>query len=779
MKFIFLLATLLSVSTAFSQEWTGAVNSDWNNSANWSSAPQTGDNITIALSNYTGAMAHPVITANSTFSPAEMLIDGGAVLTVNANLTTTDRVEILGEGTAVIVNSGTLSIQGGAGNARIVFAEGAHLEMNGGFLNVGQRLLFELGASGILNNGDIDVTETFALIDGIGIESSTFTQNGGTLVTDEFGFENEAGAFYPSYYLNGGQLQVNTALLVEGVAPGSGRGSLIATGGNFLALGTIGNLAGSTMNYTLEFEEEAILTMNGTAIDQLSGDSIIVRNGAEMTIGSNVNWTNDGVLTGENATIQLSGNVSLFGSGLYQFPTMFLSLTNALNHNTGVPVYVNGDFELYGVYNQLQHSLEFNGDTLQEFLSAGSIALDNLVINNSSDGVSFAQDLFINQSVSWINGLLKSDANRLVVAQNAVSLTPSENSYASCEVVKTGSQAFVFPVGSESGRYRPLEISAPASAATTIAVKYYPNAYPSLNPVESPLLSVSALEYWNVSQTGSTDQVMATVSWNNASQSGLVDCASISLATWNNGQWNFIPSTTSGLCSGTGSGSLMSMSQIQLAPLTIGFTEAVYQQQVELCFGDSLLVGTSVYDTSGVYIDSLIDINGGDSLIITSLVVYPQINLNVVNNTVSLEAEEVNATYQWLDCGNNFATISGATDHVFVPGINGSYAVRIEKNGCVDTSTCYVIDELGLSEVKQDFEVYPNPVGEVKEVTVKASEVIEYVLLFDPLGQSVAEYRFNEEQVLVTLPVGQLPAGVYFILVKAQHSPGKLTKLVI
>lgn len=779
MKFYFLLAALLSVGTASSQDWTGAVNSDWNNASNWSSTPQTGDNITISVTNYAGAMADPVIASNSTFSPAEMLIDGGAILTVNANLTTTDRVEILGEGTSVILNNGTLSIQGGAGNARIIFADGAHFEMNGGLLNVGQRLLFELGGSGVLNNGIIDITETFALIDGNATESSSFTQNGGQLTTSEFGFENEAGEFYPTYYLNGGELQINADFLVEGVTPGSGRGTLMATSGLCTVYGNIGNIAGSTVNYTLDFGGDVDFNMMGGTIDQLVGDSIVLQNNAEMTIGATLNWQNEGVVTGEYAELIIDGNTSLSGNGTYQFPNVVLALSKTLNHITAVPVFVNGDLNLIGVYNQMQHSLEFNGAEEQELLSVGPVTLDQIVLNNSGDGVLFDHDLYLNQSITWINGVLKSDTSVLTLANNAVSQTPSENSYACCTVVKNGNQAFVFPVGSITERYRPLEISAPTSVATSVAVTYHPNGYTSLTPVEAPLLSVSTLEYWDVIQTGSTDQVTASVSWNDASQSGLVDCASISMATWDNGQWNFVPSTTSGLCSGTGAGSLESAISINLVPLTIGFTEAVYQQQVELCFGDSLIVGTSAYNTSGVYIDSLLDVNGEDSLVVTALTVLPEINVAVTNDTISLGADEPNAAYQWLDCNTGFSEIPGATEQVFTPAVNGSYAVRIEKNGCVDTSACYLIDELSVDEVEVHFTVYPNPLGEAEAFHVKASEAIEEVIVVDALGQTVLVQNFFEEQLLVTLPVSQLPEGLYLIQVKTKNSPVQLKKLVI
>ena len=42
------------------------------------------------------------------------------------------------------------------------------------------------------------------------------------------------------------------------------------------------------------------------------------------------------------------------------------------------------------------------------------------------------------------------------------------------------------------------------------------------------------------------------------------------------------------------------------------------------------------------------------------------------------------ATYQWLDCNDNFAPIPGQNNAVFSPSSNGDFALEIINNGCVD-----------------------------------------------------------------------------------------------
>ncbi len=716
-------ALLFAAQFTQAQDWTGAVNSDWNNPANWNGFPANGDDITVSFSNYSGAMAHPVINSNSAFSPAEMLVDGGAILTINANLTTTDRVEIIGIGTKVILNAGILNISGGAGNARFVFAEQSQFIMTGGELNVGQRLLFELGASGQISDGTIDIVETFALIDGVGAISSSFTQMGGFIQTEEFGFENEAGNFHPLYKMEDGVLNVNGAFLVEGAAPGSGLGEFYATEGVANFFGTVGNLAGSTMNYVLRFEGNAIMNMHGTTIDQLAGDSIVITNQGTMNINSNLVWNNAGVLTGETAEVVVNANVLLNGEGEYQFPYLTVPVGKSITQMTPKVIAVNGDFVLAGTYNQLNHVLEFNGNAEQDFSLSQALILDAMIMNNSDAGVSVSGNLTISDSLKWLDGILNMNGNELLFSNGSLSLLASENSYAIGEVTKIGNQLFVFPVGSEMNRFRPLGISAPASASTAITVNYHPESYSSTTPVNSPLQTVSSLEYWDISRTGSSDLVSVNAGWNNANESGLVDCASISLARWDNLSWTMVPSIASGLCSGSGSGNLQSTSEIEdYGVYTIGFTEGVYQQAVTICFGESFSVGSNVYDSTGVYFDQFTDANGDDSLVVTALTLLPQLDLTVQENTIYLSANANGASYQWLDCDNNFAIIPGAQSQTFYPAQNGSYAVVVQMNNCSDTSECYLIDELGVSELAVNALIYPNPVNAGEHVKVISNQ---------------------------------------------------------
>jgi len=85
-KYFFLLSVFLSCvfgNNLFAQakiSWTGNVDSNWENPANWQggSVPASGDDITIdSVGNYNGAKAHPSITTPSSFTPNKIKIVGG------------------------------------------------------------------------------------------------------------------------------------------------------------------------------------------------------------------------------------------------------------------------------------------------------------------------------------------------------------------------------------------------------------------------------------------------------------------------------------------------------------------------------------------------------------------------------------------------------------------------------------------------------------------------------------------------------------------------------
>lgn len=772
---------------AFGQNWTGAVSSDWNNAANWSATPANGDNIIIDPANYSGAMADPLVSGTSGFTPGEMLVQNGAELTISGTLNTTDRVEIIGAGTVVTITaSGSFSLIGGGNNARLIFVDDAHLQMEGGNLSSGQRLLFELGATGVINNGTVVVGETIALVDGSVNGSSKLTQNGGIITTNaEFGFENEAGVYFPAFEQNGGTLQINGALVWLGAAPGAGKGYFRSNNGTVKITGTIGNDPTSTMGMHLALNgASTLLEYSGNSVQLLAGDSVFLDNQATWKELNTVSWQNAGVVFHTGNALFQTGNSTLNGTGIYQFSHVTVPAGKSLNHISPLLVSVNGNLDVLGSFSHNSNKLALNGTKHQTVhTTSGNLNLFDIEVNNAANGpadggygIDLQTSLAISNQLELTDGIIVSSPASIVkLADNATLTGGSDSTFITGYVEKIGDDAFEFPLGETPNRYRPFSISAPNSVSSLIKVGYKHQAYASLTPVETPLQSVSILEYWDFTNSVPTDFLQVTAGWNDASQSGLNDCGDISLTVWNGSQWSFVTSLTSGLCNGANEGTLSSTGNLPAnGPVSIGFTSNVTQQYVTLCPGDSVNVGTNTYYQSGTYFDVLQDVNGDDSTVVTVVNALSPLITGMTNNVISLTVNAPTAaTYQWIDCNNGNAPITGETNATFTPTSNGSYAVIVTNAfGCVDTSSCEIINQLGIDEWNvQNLRLFPNPLtnGEFLQI----NSVLNNVVIESMDGKTIQAVSvfISDAETRILLPV--LSKGIYLLRSKDGKQSGR------
>lgn len=783
---ILIFITYLFLSNASAQNWTGAINSDWNNPSNWSTVPSTGDNIEIDPVNYTGAMAQPIVNTNSNFTPAEMLVQNGAQLTISAVLNTTDRVEIIGNGTIVtITNNGAFSLIGAGNNARLIFVDDAHLEMNGGSLSSAQRLLFELGATGTINNGTVTVGETIALVDGSLLGSSKLVQNGGTITTNlEFGFENEAGVYYPTFEQNGGTIHINGALLWLGAAPGAGKGYFRSTGGSVFVTGTIGNDPTSTMGMQLELNgNNTVLENSGTSVTLLAGDSIVLSDSAIWKDLNVVSWSNYGVVNGTTNSLFQSGNTTFTGSqttfdnGIYQLEHITIPVGKALNHVSPPELRISGNINILGSFNHNSNQLILNGSKNQMIdHNSNNLILHGLQVKNKANGpsdggygISLNTNLSISSNLALLDGIIVSAPGKLIkLADNLILTDQSDSTFIEGYVEKTGDDQFTFPVGSTPDRYRPLTIlpfSSPMSPTSQVKVGYFNSAFSTLTPVENPMQSVSSLEYWDFTNSISTDSLIVFVEWNNASQSGLTNCNDISLTVWDGTKWAFIPSITNGLCNGSNHGLLSSSIPLPTnGPITIGFTSNVTQQHLMPCYGDSVTVGLNTYSQSGTYFDILQDINGNDSTIVTVVTFSDPIINFVTNDIISLTVNAPTATsLRWINCLNGTtAAGTGNFTFTFTPDENGTYAVIAGHNGCIDTSDCVIINQLGVTELNTEQSIlYPNPVHQGENLILISKDAPFTIQSIDGKIIQVKPVNISDRKYMIELPL--LSKGIYII----------------
>lgn len=193
------------------------------------------------------------------------------------------------------------------------------------------------------------------------------------------------------------------------------------------------------------------------------------------------------------------------------------------------------------------------------------------------------------------------------------------------------------------------------------------------------------------------------------------------------------------------------------------------QQQVAICDGDSVVVGTSTYFSSGNYSDTLMAANSCDSIVNTALTVAPAVDVSTTQLGGTVFANNTTAnSYQWLDCENFMVPISGATTSSYAPAQTGSYAVAITVGSCTDTSACVEMIVVGISKMEDSgIRLYPNPASGGNFSIDWAGLPVESVEVMNALGQVqyAAAVPKGTERISVALP--GLAGGIYGVRVKA------------
>ena len=135
-------------------------------------------------------------------------------------------------------------------------------------------------------------------------------------------------------------------------------------------------------------------------------------------------------------------------------------------------------------------------------------------------------------------------------------------------------------------------------------------------------------------------------------------------------------------------------------------------------------------------------------------------------------------TYQWLDCNNGNASIVGATNQSFIPTNNGRYAVSVTKNGCSDTSSCYLINSVSLNEnsIFNDIKIYPNPTNGEFYVDLGRIEEDINIIVRNSIQQIVSNGNYSNVSK-VKLEVG-LSKGIYFVEVTPLNGSKSVFKVV-
>lgn len=156
-------------------------------------------------------------------------------------------------------------------------------------------------------------------------------------------------------------------------------------------------------------------------------------------------------------------------------------------------------------------------------------------------------------------------------------------------------------------------------------------------------------------------------------------------------------------------------------------------------------------------------------------IVVGEPNQPIVQNGEDLSINLPDASFQWLDCNNAFAPISGETNDTYTVSNNGSYAAQVEIFGCIDTTTCFLVDNIGITE-RNDFQVklMPNPSNGNVLIEFPEELVGNTVFVYTPSGVLVSKFLIEKGQMNVEF---NLVPGIYFLT--AQNEKGSLRQVFV
>ncbi len=415
--------------SCFAQNWTGNVNSDWENPANWSGGalPANDDVLLIdSLSNYTGNRAHPIITVNSTFTPRKLTIENGGKLSIDgpaASLTVDGRnFEVNNAFSADFTTS--LTISNGAtllilSDKKLTIKDGAICRLTGGTL---------------LIEKDLDIDDgTFVMNESTGpsrIELNTEKNGKGKLKVKSLDRDSRFTAAAGSMLINAGDL---FTIDMDGSRTGGLHNAIISIEGasvvnegptrfkNQIDDATII----SVRSGSLELQGPVAAKSGSGKLDiRVTGGSLIFQDNltlepqdelaqtgnSEIRFQSTGSITNDGSINCTDGTVIFEGTTNLANNGQWQFNNLEIASGGILNQSTAGRVNVSGNWvNNGGTFSAGLNSITFNGVATQTIdVSANETFNDFTVSASAVANIPATSEITI-AGIEQIDGSLNND----------------------------------------------------------------------------------------------------------------------------------------------------------------------------------------------------------------------------------------------------------------------------------------------------------------------------------------------------------------------------------
>ena len=573
------------------------------------------------------------------------------------------------------------------------------------------------------------------------------------------------------------------SIFVNGVQKGTNNYSSFSAIHTFGDMGNDGNASQRTEEITGSMDEVRVTNTtlstdwflteynnqnSPSTFYSISVEPKVWNGGTNTNYNTASNWLNNSTPSSGNDVIINNGTNQPTLQGNEQVNSIYIRTGAVLSLGTN-NLSVSYDITSCGTITGNTGSVILNGGATttqtQNISGSGTYNLNNFTINNafaSNPAVVLTKDVNVAGALALTSGIVYTSAtNILALGTSATSTSGSASSFVSGPISKVGTTNFVFPIG-KGTKWRRASVTN-ITTSSTFTGEYFNAAYTSTTPVNAPLDNISTVEYWQVDRSVGTGNANLSLYWEDATASGINNCADLTIARWNTASWDERPGTTvaGSTCSGTGTGTVT--------------TNAVLTAFSPFTFG-SKLVGINPLPIE--LIDFTATCLGNGTLLNWSTASETH------NNYFMLERSTDGMT--WLDikhikgANNSSSKKNYSYNDLFFPESIAYYRMtQIDLDG---KQKLYPIVDVNCSSSKENMIIYPNPASSELNVSFNLSRNYgEGTLrMIDNLGRVSLEQKVDliKGNKIYQLPL-HVSSGAYTILISSKMLVLPAQKVII
>jgi hypothetical protein len=339
-------------------------------------------------------------------------------------------------------------------------------------------------------------------------------------------------------------------ILTEGSLLGNGSNiNLNAVGSDWTGDGSLFDYGSSVVNFMADGAQEISATdaqfysLNflGTGTKTIAAPTMVY---ADLVAGGEEVVTN-------------SSDVSVLGTMTVETGSEFTAgiSESSVNH------YVLGDFINLGTYYATDASkltlesmlinegsfVSMNNSTLsmsstigdQEIASTTDLDLYNLIQSNEAGKLIIStENINIENQLTLTIGNIVTTESTIINMNDASTVSPvsgSLNCYVEGPMTKSGTAAFVFPIGT-SEHWAPIGIGA-ATASTSFFAEYHDFAHADCYNYTGDLTKISLVEYWDLNRIAGSGNATVTLYWKDTAYSKIKSPADLIIGHYNGSSW--------------------------------------------------------------------------------------------------------------------------------------------------------------------------------------------------------------------------------------------------